>query len=49
MTILGMPASMFLVFVGTVLAGSLGAIHYVIVHIIMRRPFGDEGEVDGDG
>jgi hypothetical protein len=32
---------MFLVFVATVLAGSLGAIHYVIVHIIMGKPFAE--------
>lgn len=43
MTILGLPLSMFLVFAGTVLAGSLGAIHYTIVHIIMGRPFEDQG------
>jgi hypothetical protein len=42
MTILGLPLSMFLVFVATVLAGSLGAIHYVIVHVIMGRGFPDE-------
>lgn len=41
MTTLGLPTSMFLVFVATVLAGSLGAIHYVIVHIIMGRPFAE--------
>jgi len=43
MTVLGMPLSMFLVFVATVLAGSLGAIHYVIFHMILKRPFADEG------
>ena len=43
MTVFGMPLSMFLVFVATVLAGSLGAIHYVIVHMILKRPFADEG------
>ncbi len=43
MTVLGMPLSMFLVFAATVLAGSLGAIHYVIVHMILKRPFADEG------
>lgn len=37
----GLPDSMFFVFVGTVLAGSLAAIHYVVVHVIMRRPFDD--------
>lgn len=43
MTVLGMPLSMFLVFAATVLAGSLGAIHYVIVHMLLGRPFADEG------
>ena len=42
MTILGMPVSMFLVFAATILAGSLGAIHFVIFHLILGRPFGDE-------
>lgn len=42
MTVLGLPLSMFLVFAATVLAGSLGAIHYTVVHIIMGRPFPDE-------
>lgn len=37
-----MPLSMFLVFVATVLAGSIGALHYVVVHVILGRPFGDE-------
>lgn len=39
MAILGMPTGMFLVFVATLLAGSLGAIHYVVVHVIMGEPF----------
>ena len=43
MTILGLPLSMFLVFVATILAGSLGAIHFVVVHVVMGRPFPDEG------
>lgn len=42
MTVLGMPLSMFLVFAATVLAGSLGAIHYLIWHIILRKPFADQ-------
>lgn len=42
MTVFGLPLSMFLVFVATVLAGSLGAIHYVIVHVIMGKGFPDE-------
>ena len=41
MTTFGMPTPMFLVFVATVLAGSLGAIHYVVVHVIMGRPFAE--------
>ncbi|MEF8801636.1 MAG: hypothetical protein V5A38_10795 [Halolamina sp.] len=38
MTILGMPTAMFLVFVATLIAGSIGALHYLIVHIIMGKP-----------
>jgi hypothetical protein len=45
MTVLGMPLSMFLVFAATLLAGSLGAIHYLVVHVLMGRPFSDEGEL----
>ncbi len=44
MTTLGMPNSMALVFAATILAGSLGAIHFVVVHMIMGRPFADEAE-----
>jgi len=43
MTVLGLPLPMFLVFAATVLAGSLGAIHYVVFHVVLRRPFADEG------
>lgn len=42
--ILGLPTEMTLVFLATILAGSLGAIHYVIFHILLRRPFPDEVE-----
>jgi len=38
MAILGMPTGMFLVFVATLVAGSIGAAHYVIVHMIMGKP-----------
>ena len=38
MSVLGMPTDMFVVFVLTLLAGSIGAIHYTVVHIIMGRP-----------
>lgn len=33
-----MPTTMFLVFVATILAGSLGAIHYVVVHVLFGKP-----------
>lgn len=38
MSVLGMPTEMFLVFVATLVAGSLGAAHFVIVHVIMGKP-----------
>jgi len=38
MSVLGMPTEMFLVFVATLVAGSLGAGHFVIVHVIMGKP-----------
>ncbi|WP_101295786.1 hypothetical protein [Halegenticoccus soli] len=38
MSVLGMPTEMFLIFTATLLAGSLGAIHYVTVHVIMGKP-----------
>ena len=41
MTTFGMPTSMFWVFVATVLAGSLGAIHYLIWHVILGKPFAE--------
>lgn len=41
MTTFGLPTSMFLVFVATIFAGSIGAIHYVIVHVLMGRPFAE--------
>ena len=41
MTTFGMPTSMFWVFVATVLAGSLGAIHFVIWHVILGKPFAE--------
>lgn len=41
MTTFGLPTSMFLVFAATIFAGSLGAIHYLIVHVIMGKPFAE--------
>lgn len=38
-SILGMPVEMFLVFVGTIVAGSIGAIHYLVVHKLLGKPF----------
>lgn len=32
---------MFWVFVATILAGSLGAIHYLVAHVILKRPFAE--------
>jgi hypothetical protein len=42
---------MFLVFAIVILAGSLGAIHYLVIHVLLRRPFGDEpaGGLAGTG
>lgn len=37
----GLPTSMFLVFVATILAGSLGALHFLIAHVIMKKPFAE--------
>lgn len=54
MSVLGMPTGMFLVFVATLVAGSLGTAHYVIVHVIMRQPVEENireeppSEVGGD-
>lgn len=57
MPTLGLPTPMFVIFAVTVLAGSLGAIHYVVFHVVLGRPFAqlpppvlrdEEGE-DGDG
>ncbi|GAA0471252.1 hypothetical protein GCM10008985_30180 [Halococcus dombrowskii] len=37
MTIFGMPDPTFVVFVGTILAGSIGAIHYVLTYVILGK------------
>lgn len=42
-----MPTSMFLVFVATILVGSIGVIHYVIVHMILGKPM-NERIIDRD-
>lgn len=47
MTVFGMPTSMFLVFIATILAGSMGAIHYVVVHVILGKPV-NERIIDRD-
>lgn len=39
MTLLGMPTGMFIIFAVTLFAGSLGAIHYVVVHVLLGKPF----------
>lgn len=44
MTILGLPLATFVVFVATVVAGSIGAAHYAYVHAVRDEPFeGGEG------
>ncbi len=52
MTVFGMPESMFLVFLATLLAGSLGALHYAIVHIILGKPINEvkkDHTMEGNG
>ncbi len=41
MTTFGLPTPMFLVFVATILAGWVGAIHYLIAHVLLGRPFAE--------
>lgn len=41
MTVFGLPTVTFVMAVATILAGSLGAIHYVVVHKIRGKPFPD--------
>lgn len=52
MAVLGMPTGMFLVFVATLVAGSIGAAHYLIVHVIMGKPVAEyireEPETESD-
>ncbi|MBT8405236.1 MAG: hypothetical protein KJP18_15335 [Gemmatimonadetes bacterium] len=38
MTAFGLPGPMFWVFVATIVAGSLGALHFLIVHVALGRP-----------
>ena len=42
MTVLGLPVATFVVFVATVVAGSIGATHYVLVHVVKGESF-EEG------
>lgn len=41
MSVLGMPVSMFLVFAATLFVGSIAAIHYTVVHVLLGKPFED--------
>lgn len=43
MTILGLPTEMFLVFVLTFFAGTIGAAHYLVVHVLMNKPVDESG------
>ena len=42
MTVFGLPTVTFAMVIATVLAGSLGMIHYLVVHKSMRKPFPGE-------
>ncbi|MEE6210433.1 hypothetical protein U3A55_09715 [Salarchaeum sp. III] len=42
MTVLGLPTTTFLVFVATALAGSIGMLHYLIVHVFLGKPVAGE-------
>lgn len=44
MVSIGMPLEMVLVFLATIVAGCMGAVHYIIVHVIGGKPFKDELE-----
>ncbi|WP_227355136.1 hypothetical protein [Haladaptatus salinisoli] len=46
MTVLGLPLSTFLVFVATFVAGSLGAVHYLVVHVLRGESF-DRYDAEG--
>lgn len=46
MSVLGLPLPTFLVFVGTFVAGSIGMIHYLVVHVIGGESF-DRYETEG--
>ena len=52
MTVFGLPTVTFAMVIATVLAGSLGMIHYLVVHKFMGKPFpGETGtgtETDAD-
>lgn len=42
MTVFGLPTVTFAMVIATVLAGSLGMIHYLVVHKFMGKPFPGE-------
>ena len=42
MSVFGLPALTFAMIIATVIAGSLGAIHYLVVHWLMGKPFPGE-------
>lgn len=48
MTLFGLPTATVAVFAATVVAGCIGALHYVIAHVLLDRPFG-ESDVDYAG
>lgn len=44
MSVLGIPLATFLAFVATVIAGSIGMLHYVVVHGLLDEPFPEVGD-----
>ncbi len=38
MSVFGLPAGMTWVFIATVVAGSLGAVHYLVWHVVLANP-----------
>lgn len=41
--------TMFLVFLGTLIAGSIAAIHYTVVHVLLGRPVEDASAASPSG
>jgi hypothetical protein len=46
LAILGLPVDMFVVFITTIIVGSIGAVHYLVVHVIGGKPFAEINQQD---